>query len=92
MEVNVRISASGYVTDMPGTLRALCIKYSAKAAARTVSVQVPSLLLPRCLAQADVSCISYMTTLLFLVLDEKTTKLAKHCHEKGLGQFLLPVQ
>ena len=46
----------------------------AKAAAWTVSVQVPSVL-PRCLAQVDVSRISYMTTLLFLVLDEKTTHL-----------------
>ena len=73
--MNVRISASGYVTDMPGTLRVLCIKYSAKAVAQTVSVQVPSLLLPRCLAQVDVSCISSMTALLFFVLDEKTTQL-----------------
>ena len=67
---------SSYVIDVPGTRRALCIKYGVKAAAWTVSVQVPSVL-PRCLAQVDVSCISYMTTLLFLVLDEKTTQLER---------------
>ena len=91
---------------MPGTLRALCIKYGAKAAAWTVSVQVPSVPL-RCLAQVDVSCIGSMTTLLFIVLHRghdyvvlhrgennpirKHTQ-AKHSHEKGLGQFFLPVQ